>query len=382
LKLIDFGLSKRFQPGDYHATKAGTPNYIAPEVLNGRYDEKVDVWSMGVICYMMLSGRQPFGGKNVNIVLKAVKIANVVMEQQYWKSISNEAKGLVKACLQKAPSVRLSAALALGHDWFRIVDSTAGDPGEPMAKLALGGLKAFGRMNQLKRATCTVIASQLSHGQIEQLKAMFMAMDGNGDGTLTAAEINEGLKRMDLKLPMDLNELLEEVDTDGSGVIDYTEFLAATMDKKLYMQEQVVWNAFNKFDLDGSGAIDVKELAKVIGEEEVCTAMHVNGQQDKLMETFLEVDTNGDGNIDFQKSFAMMRAAEDGNAPVARCTVQAPKESSSESRKSSPGRNSSPSAAGKKGRTRSRSESAAGDGRATIGLAKTGWEFQKEEPDA
>merc|ERR1719384_577520 len=185
-----------------------------------------------------------------------------------------------------------------------------------MTKVEVGGLEAFGRMNRLKRAAITVIATQLSHAQIGSLRDMFTAMDQNGDGTLTVAELKQGLEKSAIKLPSDLNHLLEEVDTDGSGVVNYTEFLAATMDKKLYNQEQVVWNAFKKFDLDGSGAIDRDELAQVLGSDEVADVMHVKVEQKKLIELFSAIDVNNDGMIDFEEFFAMMRHVEDTLAPL------------------------------------------------------------------
>jgi len=308
LKLIDFGISKRFQPGDPAKTKAGTPNYVAPEVLGGRYDEKVDIWSLGVITFVMLAGRHPFSGKTVDQVLKNVKTANYNMDADAWKKISNDGKGLVKACLQKNMTLRLSAQMALQHAWFKaeVVDGLS-----DLKNLELTGLKAFGRMHQMKKAVLTVMATQLSNSKIQALKSMFMAMDRNSDGTLAISEIKEGLAQVGVDLPPNLDALLQEVDTDGSGVVDYTEFLAATMDKKLYRQEDVVWQAFKKFDLDGSGAIDKKELAKVLGESEVMEAMNLEGEGDRLLEVFNRVDANGDGMIDFQEFFAMMRAAEE-----------------------------------------------------------------------
>merc|ERR1719246_177004 len=103
-------------------------------------------------------------------------------------------------------------------------------------------------------------------------------MDHNSDGTLSIKELKEGLTEASVMLPIDINSLLEQVDTDGSGVVDYTEFLAATMDKKVYHQENVVWNAFKKFDLDNSGAIDRKELHQVLGDDEVLKTMHIDGE--------------------------------------------------------------------------------------------------------
>merc|ERR1719375_760041 len=96
---------------------------------------------------------------------------------------------------------------------------------------------------------------QFPDGKIEKLKQMFLNMDDNGDGTLSVPELKHGLVQAGIQVPSELEELLLACDTDGSGAIDYTEFLASTLDKKLYHQESVLWSAFQKFDLDNSGCI-------------------------------------------------------------------------------------------------------------------------------
>lgn len=323
LKLIDFGISRRFEPGVCMKTKAGTPNYVAPEVLLGKYDEKADIWSLGVILYVMLSGTHPFSGKKVEQVLSQVKQARISMDGSSWKRVSAEAKGLVKVLLQKLVSSRPAAKQSLQHAWFET--HAVGHESAAATELEVRGLEAFGRMNQLKRAVLTVIATQLSQENIEHLNEIFMAMDHNSDGTLSIKELKEGLTEASVMLPIDINSLLEQVDTDGSGVVDYTEFLAATMDKKVYHQESVVWNAFKKFDLDNSGAIDRKELGKLLGDGEIVEVMHLKGKRDRLTQIFEQVDVNGDGQIDFEEFFRMMRMCErgprKGSKDGARCDI-------------------------------------------------------------
>merc|ERR1712217_363553 len=180
-----------------------------------------------------------------------------------------------------------------------------------MGKLEIDSLRSFSRMNKVKKAALTIVATQLSDQRIENLKNMFVSIDRNHDGTLSIAELKQGLKLAGVKIPKDLAQVLEQVDTDGSGVLDYTEFIAATMDKKVCNQENVVWAAFRKFDVDGSGTIDVKELAKVFGDEELKEQMHLSGDPHRLEEIFKEIDVNGDGFIDFEEFFAMVRSAED-----------------------------------------------------------------------
>merc|ERR1719215_2103793 len=97
-----------------------------------------------------------------------------------------------------------------------------------------------------------------------------MLIDGNGDGFLPVNELKEGLGKCGLKeIPPDLQQIMQEVDSDGSGVIDYTEFLAATLDKKVYMAEDVCWQAFRIFDRDGNGKISKSEIANVLNDDNV-----------------------------------------------------------------------------------------------------------------
>lgn len=313
LKLIDFGISRRFKPGVPVRTKAGTPNYLAPEVLSGRYDEKADVWSTGVITYILLSGHHPFNGGTPDDVLKQVKAANYTTEGGPWKAVSEDAKALVRSCMSKYPANRVSATQALEDDWLK--DCEDMDDADGIGLLELSGLKTFSRMNHLKKAAVTVVATQLTSEKIEKLRGMFMQMDNNSDGTLSISELKDGLEWSGVNCPANLDELLKEADTDGSGVVDYTEFLAATMDKKLYHQEDVVWTAFKKFDLNGSGSIDRQELAKVLCDETVTEALHLSdvGGSDTeqlLADTFAAVDSNGDGLIDFDEFLKMMRQHE------------------------------------------------------------------------
>merc|ERR1711862_1040831 len=102
------------------------------------------------------------------------------------------------------------------------------------------------------------------------MREAFIAMDANQDGQLTAKEIREGMTKAGLKeIPHDLEEIIKQVDSDGSGVIDYSEFLAATLDVKVYLQEENVWAEFRAFDLNGDGKISPAELKEVLKDESI-----------------------------------------------------------------------------------------------------------------
>merc|ERR1712226_473733 len=131
-------------------------------------------------------------------------------------------------------------------------------------------LRGFRSQNKLKKAALQIIANQLNEDQIKALRETFMSLDGNGDGKLTVNEMKEGIQKAGLKeIPPDLQQIMEDVDSDGSGVIDYTEFLAATLDRRVYMKEDVCWSAFRVFDRNGDGKISPDELKAVLGDGSV-----------------------------------------------------------------------------------------------------------------
>jgi len=303
LKVIDFGLACKYQQDQVLTTKAGTPYYVAPQVLAGKYDMSSDLWSLGVIMYVVLCGYPPFYGESDADVLAKVRLGNFSFNAADWKSISEDAKNLIRMLLKMNPRDRYTAEQALNHVWVRNKAPKA--QGGQLQSSLVDNLKGFRSQNKLKKAALHVIASQLGEDQIKALRETFMQLDNNGDGLLTATEMKEGLAQAGLKdIPPDLQAILEEVDSDGSGVIDYTEFLAASLDKQVYIAEDVCWQAFRIFDKNGDGVIDKSEMALVMKSE---------GVQDQcardIAELMAEIDKDGNGQIDFQEFMAMMKAS-------------------------------------------------------------------------
>jgi len=231
-----------------------------------------------------------------------VKLGNFSFNAADWKNISEDAKNLIRMLLKMNPKDRYSAEQALNHVWVKNKAPKA-NANAIISPTMMDNLRGFRSQNKLKKAALHVIASQLGECQIKSLRDTFMKLDGNGDGLLTSAEMKQGLTLAGIKdIPQDLQEILETVDSDGSGVIDYTEFLAATLDQKVYMAEDVCWQAFRIFDRDGNGKICKKEIAAVLNDESVQSAANKD-----MAEILKEIDTNGDGEIDFQEFMQMMR---------------------------------------------------------------------------
>lgn len=120
LRLCDFGLSVILRPGEVAKERVGSFYYVAPEVLTGSYDGRADLWSIGVILYMLLSGSPPFNGAKPEAILEQVSLAQVKFEAPVWRNISKPPKGLIHQLLTRDPEMRPSAEEALEGPWVSI----------------------------------------------------------------------------------------------------------------------------------------------------------------------------------------------------------------------------------------------------------------------
>jgi len=277
---------------------------MAPQVIERKYDHMCDLWSCGVIMYVLLCGYPPFNGNTDADVLKKVQRGKVFFHKAEWQHVSEDAKELIGKLLKLLPQDRYTAEQALNHAWVKNKAPKAQDA--PLQSSIVDNLRAFRSQNKLKKAALHVIASQLDGDKIKELRNVFMALDENGDGELTIAELRDGLAKAGLtEIPADLEQIMKDVDTDGSGAIDYTEFLAASLDRKQYIQEDVCWSAFKVFDLNGDGKISMQELEQVLNSGSVEEALGAQTIKDLMK----EVDLNGDGEIDFEEFMFMMKGS-------------------------------------------------------------------------
>lgn len=301
LKIIDFGLSCRFTAGKAMRTRAGTPFYVAPQVLAGKYDQSCDLWSVGVIMYILLCGYPPFHGRNDHEVLTKVRKGTFFFQDKDWARVSTDAKNLIRTLLRLNPKERLTAEEALNHDWIQVTAPKTNHGALKSNPRLVDNLRTFRSENKLKKAALQIIAGQLDESQIRGLRETWTALDENNDGSLTLRELKVGLEKAGLRRgTIDLEGIVEGMDTDGSGVVDYTEFIAAALDKRSYLSEQACWTAFKVFDLDGDGRISLDELRQVLERD------GVNEEHDarKLLQS---VDNDGNGMIDFEEFMDMMR---------------------------------------------------------------------------
>nr|ASL69959.1 calcium-dependent protein kinase [Hordeum vulgare] len=302
LKTIDFGLSMFFRPGEIFSDVVGSPYYVAPEVLKKNYSQEADVWSAGVIVYILLCGVPPFWAETEQGIFEQVLHGTLDFESDPWPSVSEGAKDLLRKVLVRDPKKRLTAHQVLCHPWLQMSGEA---PDKPLDSAVLSRLKQFSAMNKLKKMALRVIAENLSEEEIAGLKEMFKMMDTDNSGQINYEELKAGLERVGANMKeCEISQLMQAADIDNSGTIDYGEFIAATLHLNKVEREDHLYAAFQYFDKDGSGYITADELQQACDEF---------GIEDVRLDDMIgEVDQDNDGRIDYNEFVAMMHKSTAG----------------------------------------------------------------------
>ncbi|EEE64023.1 hypothetical protein OsJ_18852 [Oryza sativa Japonica Group] len=316
LKAIDFGLSIFFKPGEKFSEIVGSPYYMAPEVLKRNYGPEIDIWSAGVILYILLCGVPPFWAallfckflpskiaETEQGVAQAILRGNIDFKREPWPNVSDNAKDLVRQMLQPDPKLRLTAKQVLEHTWLQNAKKA---PNVPLGDIVKSRLKQFSRMNRFKRRALRVIADHLSAEEVEDIKDMFKVMDTDNDGIVSYEELKSGIAKFGSHLAeSEVQMLIEAVDTNGRGALDYGEFLAVSLHLQRMANGEHLRRAFLFFDKDGNGYIEPEELQEALVEDGATDIMEV------VKDILQEVDTDKDGKISYEEFVAMMKTGTD-----------------------------------------------------------------------
>ena len=308
IKLIDFGTATAIKKGKKLKTKIGSPYYIAPEVLKGSYGIECDIWSCGIILYILLVGYPPFDGKNTNEIFDNIQGGELDLKSKDWLKISNEAKDLIRKLLEKNPKNRISPFDAMKHPWIvKYSNKNINiNEDENFNKISLKNcLQTFSSKQKLHQASVAFIVHQMSNTKmVQKLTEIFKELDESGEGLLSKEELKKGYKKFfsDNLTDSEFDEIMKTIDQDKSGQISIEEFLRATVDYENLVSEKNLKYAFEYFDKDHSGFLSPDEIRDVLGLTEQ------NEETSKLVnEIIKEVDTNGDGQISYDEFKAMMK---------------------------------------------------------------------------
>ena len=314
IKIIDFGTAILFNKKDKNL--AGSIYYLAPEIIskNRKYTEKCDIWSCGIIMYILLTGKPPFNGDSDEEILKKILQNHLDLEKYPWSVISLKAKDLIKKLLETDTKKRITAEEALNHEWFKCkqvnTQETSGLFKVKNPDLLLNNLINYRTDNPLR---CAVLAylihnnMQLEH--VHEAIKLFNKIDLNGDGQISKDELYIGLKDfLELsgdKLKNNVDIIFNNLDTDHNGFIEYEEFIRAAVNKKIFYSTNYLRFAFDYFDRDKNGCISFDEIKNIFFINE--KNKKDSKAQEQLKKCFQDSDINGNGNLTFDEFIKMTK---------------------------------------------------------------------------
>ncbi|GMF20698.1 unnamed protein product [Phytophthora lilii] len=296
LRLCDFGLSTRFKRGEKLVKPLGTIDYVAPEVLDGDYNEKCDLWSVGVICFELLTGVSPFHAATIDETMGNIYDGVLIFENDVWSKFSPSSILFIKSLVKENVDQRLSAEQALDHKWLTKGDTVSTD-GAGAARLQsdkrmlLTNMLSFSQCRKMKQTALLSVALGISEDHIQQEMAaeVFHSMDRTKKGSLSHDEFCSALVECGVS-NADAGELFKRINQSKSGHINFLEFMAAVMDQR-DIGQSTIKEAFGILDGEKQGRLSIVGLQDVFKNSMVA---------EEVKEMIASVDPKGDGYVDFE----------------------------------------------------------------------------------
>ena len=259
LKLIDFGLSIQ-QNAKKDNRRVGTPYYMSPEMVRGNFNYASDVWSIGVILFIMVTGKQPFRGKSKEEVFDKIKRGAYDKNTLSRAKCSKEVKDLIKKMLVTEHSKRITVECALDHIWFKQFEKNK-NINLVVDQEIIESLKQFQYQNIFQKEIRFYLAKLCSDKEIIKLKQAFLAIDKDNSGEIEYEEIPKIFNELNIEASdTELKNIFSSMDFHCDGKVNYSEFLAATISTINFTKEEKLWSAFKYFDTTDSGYITLDSV--------------------------------------------------------------------------------------------------------------------------
>jgi len=298
LKLIDFGFSKIWEPNTKMQLSCGTLAYVAPEVLDKAYNNKCDLWSLGVVIFILLVGYMPFSGSELH-QMEMIRAGKCTFRKESWQRVTKEASEFVGKLLIVDVDKRLSASDALKENWIAKRDSMEQTPTDKLDQETLNSLTSFAQASVFRRACMSVMAWSLTPEDRAQVRNAFLELDTSHTGTITLGEFK---KVMQDKFHVEDEQVMlafQAVDVTHDEVIHYSDFLAAMVASRITVHDDVLAQTFRRFDTDNSGTITAANLKEVLGES-------LDGVE--IQKLMAEADADNSGTISYQEFIQYMKS--------------------------------------------------------------------------
>ena len=264
LKLIDFGLSSRIKKNEKLNHTVGTPSFIAPETLKGEYDEKCDVWSIGVILYYILSGKFPFNGNSNLEIFEKINKDEPIFQKNIFNDISQNAIDFIKKCLVKNPNERLSANECLSHPWLEPIFKHIHSDGFLKDNLILN-FSSYHKSPQLKKLILKYLVSNMGHTELGPYKSAFYAFDFKNQGIVSKKDIKTIFNLYNFDITDDqIKNIMSICDDPSKSFLTYSEFICCCINIGDYLTPEKLVNTFLFFDMDNNLLIDSNDLKNTL----------------------------------------------------------------------------------------------------------------------
>ena len=263
LSLLSQGLSKHFEIGEAHHEKVGTPYTVAPEIIQGAYDEKSDIWAVGVITYLLLSGETPFGGldgENLLLVKQNIIRAQVSFEPaDIWENVSDDGKYFVKRLLQPDPKKRPTAKEVQKDRWIQVWAKKDVNEGQQLNSKTLESLVAFKETSDMQKILSEVLSFTLLSDQMADLRKEFELMDTDGEGEISLSTLRKVLIEnaeagmLGALTEQEIEDIFASMKTrKDNPTIRWHEFLAAGL-SQARVDDRNLKLAFDRLDTNRRG---------------------------------------------------------------------------------------------------------------------------------
>jgi calcium-dependent protein kinase len=291
LKAVDFGTAERCKPGEFITARAGSPLFVAPEVLKQKYNHSADMWGAGMLAYMILCARLPFGTADASVTVADLYSGRVNVSRRqafealltfemdfhgpHFTELSDGAQEFIKSLLQEDPEKRPTAEEALQHHWVQ-----ADAPDVPFSSSLVQRLQRFGSYNRFKQVVLQALVAEVQATDEflipPQLHAEFAALDPEGKGVVPLAVMRDRLQGEPFSLSaQEVERLLRQIDKDADDHgIAYDEWMAAMLTwrtiEKCREWDDWIDKAFAAMDSDGNGRLSRNELERFLCRDDIC----------------------------------------------------------------------------------------------------------------
>ena len=302
IKIIDFGNARIFDKTLSTDSIVGSSYYIAPEVFQKKYNKQCDLWSAGVILYILIVGSPPFDGVSEKRIFSSIKTGVFDKNNKRWNEASFEVKDLISKLLVYDPNKRLTANEAMEHPWFKKTNSNILYYNIPKYEIfqCIQNILSYNINSKFEELVLAYIVHNLpDNKETKTAIKLFKLVNANGNGKMKKDELkNTLLNFVSEQYLSNFDQIFNSLDGKNHGDIEYDEFLRAALDRKKLLTDDNLKYAFHFFDKENNGFI-TKDQLKLFFD---------NPSMDEQLFTrfFEDIDINKDGKIDFQEFKNMM----------------------------------------------------------------------------